>query len=134
MQGISDALKSLSKDTEFLSVTPAGFSRVTVDYKAFRKAGQSFAFIGDAKMITVLPNLKDHTLGIRSATITPKDVTQLRQIGYDPAINVTIRADLPVAAHNGTLSPAMLLGRDSYHWKIEYNQRAPINLTVKLPR
>lgn len=134
VRGINQALADLGKDKEFLKVTPAGFSRVTVDYKAVRKAGQPFAFIGDARMITVLPNLKEHTLRIQSAAITPKDATQLRQIGYDPAINVTIRSELPVAAQNGMLSPAMLFGQDSYHWKINYNQRAPIDMTVKLPR
>lgn len=66
--------------------------QVTVDYKAVRKAGQSFAFIGDAKMITVITDAKGHTLRVRSAVITSKDAAQLRQISYDPAINITIES------------------------------------------
>lgn len=113
---------------------PAGFARVIVDYKAVRKAGQSFAFIGDAKMITVIADAKAHTLRVRSAVITPRDAAQLRQIGYNPAINVTVKSDLPVASQNGTMSPSMIFGRDAYRWKVDYNQRAPIDITVRLLR
>ncbi len=133
VQGVGAALQSLSKDREFLSVTPAGFSRVNVDYKAVRKPGQSFAFIGDAKFITVSSDAKTHRLVIRSAAITPKNAAQLTRIGYRPDVALTVKSDLPVIASNGAVQRAMLFGHDAYRWQINLTPRPAVDMTVRLP-
>lgn len=132
-RGIATALQGLSKDKEFLSVTPAGFSRVNVQYKAVRKPGQSFKFLGDTSFITVKEDLKTHRLTITSPTITPKSAKQMQQVGYKPDVTLVVKSDLPVLANNGSSQRTLIFGSTSYKWHIDLSRSAPVKMVVKLP-
>lgn len=133
VQGVRDGLQSIAKDREFLSVTPAGFSRVNVNYKAVRKAGQPFKFIGDATFIMVTSDLKTHRLTVRTTPINAKTSADLKKVGYNLDVALTIKSDLPVISSNGTLQKAMLFGSDAYRWQIDLTPRPALSLIAKLP-